>query len=86
MIIWSIITLTKHLPNSDDSAAPSKDGAGSPEIAELRECLEVALERLDAAGAALHPVMVAPMERMAEILGVDWVKAVSGNAPKPASE
>jgi hypothetical protein len=28
----AIITLTKHMPNVDDGDAPTKDGAGAPEI------------------------------------------------------
>lgn len=40
-------------------------------IAELRECLLSAFERLDAAGATLHPVLVEPLERMAELLGIE---------------
>jgi hypothetical protein len=54
LIFWkflSIITLTKHLPNTHDSAAPPCGGAGAPEVHITSEMVDAGLEVLWASGA-----------------------------------
>lgn len=66
---WDAETNSGPLGMTQQAAGAARVAPGPRD--ELRECLEVVFERLEAAGATLHPITEAPIERMATILGID---------------